>query len=187
MLEGYDGAAWEYYGDPGVVLRTVAGAGALARHNAHQFIDPLVDAGGNGTTLADAGQRVVDGKSVYVRVRSLFGRHEESCVRRSSSFLIDGIEQDIQFHAFGKNVPTHIAMDDYKPVGGVLMPFRTRQIDDASGQVMDSSVTTSARANVGLQPAFFCSAQLYAHTATIGGSCYVRGTRRCRRRVTNVS
>ena len=46
-------------------------------------------------------------------------------------------------------------MDDYKPVGGVLMPFRTRQIDDASGRVMDSSVTTSVRANIGLAPSFF--------------------------------
>jgi tetratricopeptide (TPR) repeat protein len=30
--EGYDGSAWEFYGDPGIVFRTVGPASAAARH-----------------------------------------------------------------------------------------------------------------------------------------------------------
>jgi len=155
ILEGYDGAAWEYYGDPGVVLRTVAGAGAIARRNAHQFIDPLVEAADNGLKLTYAGQRTVDGNRVFVIRARYSDATEDDVFVDYSSYLIDGLDQDIQFHAFGKNLPTHIEMSDYRPVGGVLMPFHTRQIDDATGKVIDSSSITSAQANIGLAAAYF--------------------------------
>src|SRR5215831_8064770 len=35
FAEGYDGSAWEYYGDPGIVVRTVGAASAAGRHRAH--------------------------------------------------------------------------------------------------------------------------------------------------------
>jgi hypothetical protein len=155
VLEGYDGAAWEYYGDPGVVLRTVGSAGAIARRNAHQFIDPLVDAADNRTTLKYLGDRVVGRKSVStVSARFSDGTIYLVFVDRTT-YLIDGFAENIQRHAFGKTVATHTAMDDYRPVGGVMMPFRARQIDDNTGKVLNSSVTTSARANVGLLPSYF--------------------------------
>jgi hypothetical protein len=155
VLEGYDGAAWEYYGDPGVVLRTVGSAGTIARRNAHQFIDPLVDAGDNKTSLTYLGKRNADRGPVFViSARYADGTVDDVFVD-CTTYLIDGLEQDIQFHAFGKNVTTHIVFDDYRSVGGVLMSFRSRQIENATGRVMDSSVTTSAQANVGLKPSDF--------------------------------
>jgi tetratricopeptide (TPR) repeat protein len=155
VLEGYDGAAWEYYGDPGVVLRTVGSAGEIARRNAHQFIDPLVDAADNATILGSISQRAVDGRPVFViSARYADGTLDDVFVDRAT-YLIDGFEQDIQFHAFGRNVTTHIDFDDYRAVGGVLMPFRSRQIENATGRIMDSSVVTAAQANVGLTPADF--------------------------------
>jgi hypothetical protein len=155
VLEGYDGAAWEYYGDPGVVLRTVGSAGTIARRNAHQFIDPLVDAGDNKTSLTYLGKRNADRGPVFViSARYADGTVDDVFVD-CTTYLIDGLEQDIQFHAFGKNVTTHIVFDDYRPVGSVLMSFRSRQIENATGRVMDSSVITSAQANVGLKPSDF--------------------------------
>ena len=42
FAEGYDGSAWEYYGDPGIVVRTVGTAAAAARHGL--WVDgPLAD------------------------------------------------------------------------------------------------------------------------------------------------
>jgi hypothetical protein len=155
VLEGYDGAAWEYYGDPGVVVRTVAGAAALSRRNAHQFIDPLVDAASNGTSLTFVGEKAFDGKNVFVISARYSDGNEDQIFIDGTTFLVDGLEQNIQFHAFAKNVPTHIVFDNYHPVGGVLMAFRSRQIDDVTGRQMDSSVTTSAHANVGLKPSDF--------------------------------
>jgi hypothetical protein len=155
VVEGYDGSPWEYYGDPGVVLRTVAGAGAVSRRNAHQFIDPLVDASANGTTLTYDGERSIDGKTVLVVKTRFSDGTQELIFLDRTDYLIAGFAENIPFHAFGRNVSTHFAMSDYRPVGGVLMPFRTAQVDDASGKLLDSSVTTSARANIGLPPSYF--------------------------------
>jgi hypothetical protein len=155
VLEGYDGAAWEYYGDPGVAIRTVGSAGTIARRNAHRFIDPLVDAASDKTNLVYIGQRVADGRPVFV----ISARYTDGTVDNifvdCTTYLIDGLEQNIQFHAFGKNVASHIVLDDYRAVGGVLMSFRSRQIESATGRVMDSSVTSSAQANIGLKPSDF--------------------------------
>jgi len=43
FAEGYDGSAWELYGDPGIVLRTVGAASAAGRH-ATRIGGPLLDA-----------------------------------------------------------------------------------------------------------------------------------------------
>jgi len=160
VAEGYDGAAWEYYGDPGVVLRTVGSAGAIARRNAHQFLDALVDASASGTALTYGGVRSIDGNDVYVINARFSDGTQESIFLDRSTYLIDGFEQNIQLHSFGKNVRTHFAMRDYRRVGGVLMPFRTVQIDDASGRIIDSSVTESARADIGLKASDFAPPQL---------------------------
>jgi hypothetical protein len=42
FAEGYDGSAWEYYADPGIVIRTVGAASAAGRHRA-RFDHPLID------------------------------------------------------------------------------------------------------------------------------------------------
>ena len=34
LREGFDGSSWEYYGDPGIVVRTTGAAAAAARHTA---------------------------------------------------------------------------------------------------------------------------------------------------------
>ena len=43
LREGFDGSSWEYYGDPGIVIRTVGAAAAATRHTAEFLQDSLVD------------------------------------------------------------------------------------------------------------------------------------------------
>jgi hypothetical protein len=50
VCEGYDGSAWEWYADPGVVLRVVGAAAAATRHGT-EFIDSLVDYKSRGTKV----------------------------------------------------------------------------------------------------------------------------------------
>src|SRR5882672_473941 len=50
VCEGYDGSAWEWYADPGVVLRVVGAAAAATRHSS-EFIDSLVDYSARGTRI----------------------------------------------------------------------------------------------------------------------------------------
>jgi hypothetical protein len=42
FAEGYDGSAWEFYGDPGIVVRTAGAASAAGRH-ATSIDGPLID------------------------------------------------------------------------------------------------------------------------------------------------
>ena len=50
FAEGYDGSAWEYYGDPGIVVRTVGAAAAALRHGL--AIDgPLFEYREKGSTI----------------------------------------------------------------------------------------------------------------------------------------
>src|SRR5580704_7433860 len=51
FAEGYDGSAWEFYGDPGVVVITVGPAAAAGRH-ATTIAGPLVDYAARGWTIA---------------------------------------------------------------------------------------------------------------------------------------
>ena len=54
VCEGYDGSAWEWYADPGVLLRVVGPAAAATRHGT-EFIDSLVEPKSRGTTVELAG------------------------------------------------------------------------------------------------------------------------------------
>ncbi len=51
LREGFDGSAWEYYGDPGIVMRTVGAAAAATRHTAEFLQDSLVDYAEKGTRV----------------------------------------------------------------------------------------------------------------------------------------
>jgi hypothetical protein len=52
--EGYDGSAWEYYRDPGIVLRTVGPSAAASRHGS--WIDrPLIEAGSENRKITGSG------------------------------------------------------------------------------------------------------------------------------------
>ncbi len=150
ILEGYDGSPWEYYGDPGIVVRTVASAGALGRRNAHQFDDPLVEPNLNGNLVRYIGERTINAQRVFV-VRIRFGDgFEENLFVDKNTYLIDGEEQSLQFHAYGKNVRSYLRFDDYRPVGGVLRAFRSQQIEESTGRVLTESYTTSAQANINI-------------------------------------
>ncbi len=155
ILEGYDGAPWEYYANPGIVLRTVGSAAAVSTRSAHQFVDAIVDARAGGAKLAYVGPSELNGKPVYVvSVRYPDGTVNQLLIDRLT-FLIDGFRQNIQVHAYGKSLATRIELADYRPVAGVLMPFQSQQVEETAGKVLNSTVVLSAEANVGLSPGAF--------------------------------
>lgn len=144
--EGYDGSAWEYYPDPGIVVRTVGAAAAATRHTA-LFDDALVDAREHGTTIELGGTSPLNKQPVYVLHVTLADGFREDIFVDTTTFLIDGYARTVPFHAFGENLPTHMEMSDYRPEGGVMMPHRSREVDTASGRVLDESTTESVEIN----------------------------------------
>lgn len=152
--EGYDGSAWEYYPDPGIVVRTVGEAARATRHTA-MFDDPLVDAAAQGTTLALGDAVTFDGHAVYtIHVTLVDGFKEDLLVDRQT-FMIDGRWQVVPMHAFGARLKTYDVYEDYRPEGGVMMAHRDREVDSATGKVLDDGGVSSVEINPALDMSIF--------------------------------
>jgi tetratricopeptide (TPR) repeat protein len=156
--EGYDGSAWEYYSDPGIVVRTVGEAARATRHTA-MFDDALVDADSHRTTMQLGDAVTFDGHPVYsVHVTLVDGFKEDLMVDRQT-FMIDGRWQVVPMHAFGARLKTYEVYEDYRPEGGVMMNHRDREVDSATGKVLDEGGVTSVEINPSLDVSIFSPPQ----------------------------
>lgn len=138
VCEGYDGSAWEWYGDPGVVLRTVGAAAAAARHGT-DLIDCLVGYKTRGTRIEFRGSDRFDQPPVYKLPVIATDGFEKDLFCRSAVFLIVGARRSARVHAFGDPVHSENRFSDHRPVNGVL--FRAAQ---AAGDIEGARVGVPA-------------------------------------------
>jgi len=156
--EGYDGSAWEYYSDPGVVLRTVGAAAAASRHGT-EIVDSLVDYLQNGTRIDFSGKSTFAGKSAYELHVTLADGFEKDVFIDPESFLIVGDRRAAKVHAFGEAVRSENRIGDYRRVAGVLFPYKITEIEIATGRELNLNVVQSMEANKPLDPSFFAPPQ----------------------------
>ena len=154
LHEGYDGSAWEYYPDPGIVVRTVGAAAATTRHSA-MFDDALVDYREHGTTITLDGTTDFAGSRAWLLHVVLADGFREDLFVNTKTFMIDGYARIVPFHAFGTKYTTHMEMSDYRPEGGVMMPHRSREVDSTTGKVFDEGTVESVEINPQLSLAIF--------------------------------
>jgi len=162
VCEGYDGSAWEWYADPGVVLRVVGAAAAATRHGT-EFIDSLVDYNLLGTKLELTGIDIFSGKRVYKLHVTLADGFEKDLFVDQQSSLIVGDRRSAPIHAFGEPVRSENRVGDYRPVNGVLFPFSFVEVEIGSGKELDRLTIQSIMVNSELDAAFFRPPQ-YSHT-----------------------
>lgn len=162
VCEGYDGSAWEWYADPGVVLRMVGAAAAATRHGT-EFIDSLVDYNLRGTTIEFAGSDVFGDKHVYKLHVSLLDGFEKDVFVDQHSFLIVGDRRSAPIHAFGDPVRSENQISDYRPVNGVLFPFSFVEVEIGHGKELNRLTVQSITINSQLDPTVFGPPQ-YSHT-----------------------
>jgi hypothetical protein len=154
VCEGYDGSAWEWYKDPGVVLRTVGPAAAAARHGT-ELIDSLVDYKSRGTRVELLGAEVFDGKPVYDLHITLADGFEKYLFVDRQSFLIVGDRRAAPIHAFGAPVLSENRIGDYRQVDGVLFAFLVVEVEIATGKELNRFTTQSIVINTKLDASFF--------------------------------
>jgi Tetratricopeptide repeat len=154
FAEGYDGSAWEFYGDPGIVLRTVGAAAAASRHGL--AIDgPLVDYRDKGSTLEMRGIEKIGGRDAFwLRVRMRDGFEEDEFIDRQT-WMLTASRKVAPVHAFGKAIPTETRFGDFRPVAGVLVPFASSEVEIATGKVLNEMRWSEIVANKDLDPAVF--------------------------------
>jgi len=156
--EGYDGSAWEYYPDPGVVVRTVGDA-ARATRNSAMFDDPLVEPALHGTTLTLGDDAVFERHPVYTVHVTLVGGFKEDLLVDRGTFMIDGRWQVVPMHAFGARLKTYDVYDDYRLYCGIMGDHRDREVDSATGRVLDDGGVSSVEINPRLELSFFSPPQ----------------------------
>ena len=152
--EGYDGSAWEYYRDPGIVLRTVGPASAASRHGV-PIMGPLVDADAQGSTITVRGVAKIGDRDAYaLRVRMLDGFEEDEFVD-TTTWLLIASRKVAPVHAFGAGIASETRWTDYRQVAGVLFSFRSEEVALATGQTLNAFQTTAIDVNRTFDPAVF--------------------------------
>ncbi|HEY6325203.1 MAG TPA: tetratricopeptide repeat protein [Candidatus Cybelea sp.] len=152
--EGYDGAAWEYYPDPGIVVRTVGAAADATRHAA-AFDDALVNGARRGIRLTlEAPATVLETREYTIRTVLADGFTEDIFVN-PSTWMIDAEKRVVPMHAFGKRYTTIDVLSDYRPEGGVPRAHVFKEIDEDTGDVLTQSAVTSVEINPALPLSMF--------------------------------
>jgi hypothetical protein len=147
LREGFDGSSWEYYGDPGIVMRTVGAAAAATRHTAEFLQDSLVDYKEKGTRLDLQGTERIGDRDCYRIFVTLSDGFEKYVFVDQETFLTIAGRGSAPIHAFGQAVTTEGRFLDYQPVNGVLIPRRITEVELATGKVLAESRSVIVEAN----------------------------------------
>lgn len=145
FAEGYDGSAWEYYGDPGIVVRTVGAASAAGRHR--RFDDVLLDYRSYGTTIKLLGDAQVGDRPVWRLLATLEDGFSSEVLVDQATFLPIADRKAAPVHAFGDSVRSETRYSDFRPVEGVLFAFESNEVEIATGKVLNEFRTISIVAN----------------------------------------
>lgn len=156
--EGYDGSAWEYYGDPGIVIRTVGAAAAASRHGTEMF-DSLVDYKTLGTRIDLSGVEEFAGKPAYKLHITLADGFEKELFVDRQSYLIVGDRRSAPIHAFGEPVRSENRIGDYRRVSGVLFPYSIKEVEITTGRELNSNTVQSLEVNKTFDASFFSPPQ----------------------------
>jgi len=154
FLEGYDGAAWEWYADPGLTMRTVGAASEAIRHNA--AVDgPFLDYAAKGSTVQLIGVAEIDRHLAYqIRLTMMDGYATDYFIDQKSLMVVAS-RHTAAIHAFGDAVATEYRFGDFRRVAGVLFPFRSSEVELSSGRELNSMQWGSIEANVDLPVRWF--------------------------------
>ena len=147
VREGFDGSSWEYYGDPGIVLRTVGAAASASRHAVEFLQDALVDYKEKGTTLELRGTEKIAAKDAYKLFAKYLDGSERLVFVDMQTFLIIADRKTAPIHAFGQAVTSESRYSDFRPVNGVLFHFSELEVEIATGRVLSEMRKISIEAN----------------------------------------
>jgi len=146
-MEGYDGAAWEWFKSPGIVLRTVGSASEAIRHNAG-VENPLIDYKEKGSVAKLLGDVKFDNKNVFVLQLKRIDGYVEQYYIDKKEYLIVATSGEAPIHAFGDDVFSLTRISDYRSIEGVLIAHRFEQLRLPSNEPLSSMQWKKIEGNV---------------------------------------
>ena len=164
FMEGYDGSAWEWYAEPGFVIRTTGAASKASRHFA-EIEGPLVDYKSKGYTADLVGTDVIAGRPAWdVRITMPDGWQTDNYIDEQS-YAVIASAQTAKIHAFGDEVKSRTQYSDFRPVAGVLFPFKSSEVEIATGKELGSMQWGAITANTDIPVGWF-SPPVFDHSPT---------------------
>ena len=130
--EGFDGAAWEFYADPGLVLRTTGEPATASRHTAY-FDDPLVSSLEPGWTIELVGTDRVGGRPAHHLRATYPDTFQTDVLVDAETWLIVAYRKAAPIHAFGEAVETETRVSGWRELNGALFPMRFEEHVIATG------------------------------------------------------
>lgn len=132
-MEGYDGAAWEWFADPGIVVRTVGAAAGAMRRGA-DVEGPLVNHRAKGSRIELAEAVEIGGRPAYQLVVTLADGFERLYFIDQETYLVTAERRTAPIHAYGTPVSSETRVGDYRPVEGVLFAHSYVATEIATGK-----------------------------------------------------
>jgi tetratricopeptide (TPR) repeat protein len=154
LMEGYNGAAWEWYAEPGFVLWTTGAASEASRHYA-DVDGPFLDYQAKGYTAKLVGAAEIDGRPAWEVELTMPDGYESDNFFDQKSYLLVASGQTAKVHAFGAKVPSRTRFSDFRPVAGVLFPFRSSEVEIATGKELNAMQWGSITANRDIPTSWF--------------------------------
>lgn len=154
FLEGYNGAAWEWFSDPGIVIRTVGPASEALRHYA-DVEGPFVDYREKGHHVELGEPEVFDGRPAYVLIVTMMDGYRTEWLLDKETFLAVAARHTARVHAFGEPVRSETRIGDHREVAGVLFPHRYAETRVDTGEVVSTMEWGRVEANVEIPVEWF--------------------------------
>jgi hypothetical protein len=162
ILEGYDGSPWEFYRDPGIVVRTVGPAAGASRRGT--YIDwRLGEFRGHGSKVELGADEMIGGRPAYRVIVTTGDGFARDYFIDKENFLLLADRYHAPVHAFGESVTTEGRFSDWRSVGGILIPFKGYEVDLATGKELNSMQWGKVEINREL-PASWFAPPPFAHS-----------------------
>ena len=150
--------AWSW--DPGNGARDTSATGAAALRHGIELpfkVFGLHEMRGRGHRLELAGTEILDGVAYHVLRATLSDGFEVTYYVNPETWLIERDRQRRALHVDVDPTPEWIEThyEDYRPVAGVLFPFRQVERRVATGEVLSTVTVSEVRVNPPLDPARF--------------------------------
>ena len=153
--EGNDGSHWEFYRDPGLVIRTTGAPANAIRHTAY-FDDALVmSAREPGWTVKLMGKEMVARHETFRLHVTYPDGFETDFFIDPQTWLVVANRMAAPVHAFGEAIKSEGRWLGWREVNGVLFPTEIQEVEIATNKILGRSRWTSIEANVELPPGTF--------------------------------
>ncbi|MBO6792416.1 MAG: hypothetical protein JJ895_00805 [Balneolaceae bacterium] len=146
--EGFNGTAWEYHSDRGLILRE--GEAKEAILVGAEFDHPFIDAKEKGNELLIIGSRFIGGRNTIeleVTMQVMENPYVASYYFDEDNFLLVAQRKVMPIHAVGPDVEIINLYSDFRPVNGVLFPFASIERNENTFEFLNATIWNEIIAN----------------------------------------